>query len=85
MTGNITEDVVNLGVLQAVDVFGMRGAESVPAWNSSIQVCLRGAGTFWYLGALDAPRVPQVLPSAPNGLGYTCATVFNAGTVVLTP
>jgi hypothetical protein len=77
-------EVINLGVLQAVDVFGLRGAESVPRWNNGITVCLLGSGRFLYLDATTTPRVLEQLPSYLSG-GYTCATVHNAGTVILVP
>jgi hypothetical protein len=75
-------DAINLGVIQAVDVFGMSGSLSVPHWNSSITACLQGSGRFFYLDALTAPRVLSQLPAWTEGV-YTCATVYNAGTILL--
>jgi hypothetical protein len=75
-------DAINLGVIQAVDVFGMSGSLSVPRWNSSITACLQGSGRFFYLDALTAPRVLSQLPAWTEGI-YTCATVYNAGTILL--
>jgi hypothetical protein len=80
--GNL--DVINLGVIHAVDIFGMSGGLSVPNWNSSITACLQGTGRFFYLDALTAPRALSQLPATFEN-GYTCATVFHAGTVVLVP
>jgi hypothetical protein len=78
--GNL--DVINMGVIQAVDVFGMSGSLSVPHFNSSIKVCLQGSGRFMYLDATTAPRALSQLAAWSEG-DYTCATLFNAGTVVL--
>jgi len=78
------ETLVGAGVIHAVDVFGMAGTLSVPAFNSSVEVCLQGSGTLWFLSALDAPRSLQALPATATG-GYTCARIPHAGTVVLTP
>ncbi|MBN1201647.1 MAG: hypothetical protein JXJ20_07310, partial [Anaerolineae bacterium] len=79
------ENIVNLGVLQAVDVFGLlHDGTPEPFFNYSVTVCLQGVGRFVYLDATQSPRVPQWLPSEVVN-GYTCATIPNAGTVVLVP
>ncbi|MBN2304870.1 MAG: DUF11 domain-containing protein, partial [Anaerolineae bacterium] len=75
-------DVLNMGVIQAVDVFGMAGEYAVPNFSSSITVCLEGYGGFIYLDARTYPRAVTRLPTWASG-NYTCATVLNAGTVVL--
>jgi len=77
-------DVVALGVIQAVDVFGMAGSTGVSAFNNSVEVCLLGSGRFLYLNATQSPRPLSLLPSTSEG-GYTCASIPSAGTVVLVP
>lgn len=77
-------DVINAGVIQAVDVFGMAGGQSVPNWNSSIKLCLQGSGRLLFLDALTSPRALTALPTTSEG-GYTCATVYHAGTIALVP
>ncbi|MBN2303626.1 MAG: hypothetical protein JXQ72_04075, partial [Anaerolineae bacterium] len=77
-------DVINMGVIHAVDVFGMAGSTPVPNWMSSISVCLQGTGRMMLLDATTAPRALSLLSSWQSG-GYTCATLYNAGTVVLVP
>jgi len=76
------QSVLDMGVVQAVDVFGMSGSLAVPQWNSSVKVCLRGSGRFYFLDALTAPRTLQELPAQMEG-AYTCGRLYNAGTVVL--
>ncbi|HEX2964321.1 MAG TPA: metallophosphoesterase [Syntrophorhabdaceae bacterium] len=76
-------DVLNRGVIQAVDVFGMtHSGAGVSNFNSSVKVCLSGAGSVMYLNATTQPRALSELPTTQEG-GYTCALIPNAGTVVL--
>ncbi len=75
-------DVLAMDVVQAVDVFGMAGTQSVPQWNSGVKVCLRGSGRLFFLDALSAPRALQPLSAHTEG-EYTCGQLLNAGTVVL--
>ena len=78
-------DVLNQGVIQAVDVFGMtHSGAGMARFNSSVRVCLQGGGRLLYLDATTQPRALSELPATPDG-GYTCATILNAGTVVLVP
>jgi hypothetical protein len=77
--------VIDLGVLHAVDVFGLLpDNESQPDFNNSVQVCLQGSGHLVYLNALHAPRFAVVLTGATSSGGYTCANIPDAGTVILT-
>jgi uncharacterized protein YgiM (DUF1202 family)/subtilisin-like proprotein convertase family protein len=77
------QDVLNQGVLQAVDVFGLlHSGWSWSDFNSPVKICLQGSGTFLYLDALVAPRTVSTLPAALEG-GYTCAFIPDAGTAVL--
>jgi hypothetical protein len=77
------QDVINRGVVQAVDVFGLlTSGLPQPDFNASIKVCLQGSGGFLYLNALTAPRTVSALPVSLEG-GYSCAFIPDAGTVVL--
>jgi uncharacterized repeat protein (TIGR01451 family) len=76
--------VIQMGVIQAVDVFGMAGNTSVPAFTASVKVCLSGSGRLFYLNATTAPRQLSQLSATPE-LGYTCGLIPAAGTVVLVP
>lgn len=76
------EGVVALGVQQAVDIFS-------PAGQTYFQgggvFCLKGSGTLIWLAASHAPRVAEIIGSytVPEFAGYTCATLFEPGTLVL--
>jgi predicted outer membrane repeat protein len=75
--------LINAGTLQAVDVFGFSaGGVQVAAFNQPIRVCLQGAGRLFFRDATNAPRVTVPLAGTSEG-GYTCASIPNAGTVVL--
>lgn len=75
--------LIDRGVQQAVDVFGMLpGGTSVVPFNSPVRVCLQGEGDVIFLSAADQPRVPTQLTSVIEN-GYSCADVPNSGTVVL--
>ncbi len=70
-------------VSQAVDVFGLlHNGASQPHFNSPVQVCLQGSGTFLFLDATLSPRTVAQLPAWLEG-GYTCASIPNAGTALL--
>ena len=76
-------EVLNLGVLQAVDVFALRhDGTATASFTTGMTVCLQGQGTLLYLDATVAPRAIVPL-SAFSRDGYTCASVPNAGTVAL--
>lgn len=82
-SGNIgIESVLAMGVLQAVDVFTPYGDAE---FDTDVVVCLRGVGAMVFLDARGIPRSPQVLTAwqTPAFPGYTCATLYAAGTLVL--
>jgi len=77
------QSVLDMGVIQAVDVFGlMHNGSSQLSFNLPIKVCLQGSGILLYLDATISPRIVNQLPVSLEG-GYTCATVYNAGLAVL--
>jgi hypothetical protein len=77
--------LVNAGIIQAVDVFGFTAnGVQVADFNLPITVCLQGSGRMFYRDATNAPRA--TVPLAVNSTsGYTCASIPNAGTVILVP
>jgi hypothetical protein len=78
-------DVIALGVIHAVDVFGLRyDGEPEAHFNAAVKVCLLGTGRLFYLDATTSPRALSQLPVSSE-FGYTCGLIFNAGTVVLVP
>ncbi len=78
------QSVLDRGVIQAVDVFGLlANGQSVVAFNTPVQICLPGSGTFLFIDASKSPRSAIQLPTTKI-TDYTCANIPNAGTVVLT-
>lgn len=76
--------VINQGVVQAVDVFGMLpGGQWVTNFSASVEVCLQGSGSLVYLDARQSPRQPATLGGSSSD-GYTCVSISGPGTVVLT-
>lgn len=76
--------VLNQGVIQAVDVFGMLpGGQWVTNFSANVEVCLQGSGSLVYLDARQSPRQPATLGGSSSD-GYTCASISGPGTVVLT-
>lgn len=71
------QSVINLGVIQAVDLFNLTGDRT-----GGIRVCLEGSGGIIFLASEQAPRQPQRLESFTEG-DYTCTTLPGTGTVVL--
>jgi hypothetical protein len=78
-------DVIAMGVIQAVDVFGLKhDGTAEPHFNSAVKTCLQGTGRLFYLDATTTPRALSELPTTSE-FGYICGLIFNAGTVVLVP
>jgi uncharacterized protein YgiM (DUF1202 family) len=78
------QDVINLGISQAVDVFAILGSgATVTSFNNSITICLQGSGGLFFLDANQIPR-RLVQLTATNDGSYTCGSISTAGTVVLT-
>src|SRR5690606_24732599 len=81
--GNIgIQGVLDLGVQQAVDIFSPVGMNY---FHGGAVFCLRGSGTLIWLAAKNAPRVAEVIGSyrVDDFPGFTCATLFEPGTLVL--
>jgi hypothetical protein len=76
------QSVLDRGVIQAVDVFLPNGEGK---FNGDAVVCLRGSGAMVFLAASGIPRTPQDLIAwqTPAFPGYTCATLYQPGTLVL--
>ncbi len=76
-------NLINAGVWQAVDIFEYAaGGVQVTAFSHPLNICLHGTGQFYYRDATGQPRTTALLPGWQSG-EYTCATINNAGTVVL--
>lgn len=71
------EDVLNRGVIHAVDIFSLHGNTA----QGSL-ICLYGTGSLIFLDSANAPRVPQWMAVTIQGQ-YSCATIPNTGTLVM--
>ena len=76
------EGIVELGIMQAVDIFSPGGQTY---FEGGSVFCLRGEGTLIWLAASQSPRHAEVIGSysVPEFEGFTCATLFEPGTLVL--
>jgi hypothetical protein len=76
------EGLDRLGIIQAVDIFDPGGQRY---FNGGYVICLAGSGTLIWLDATNAPRRAEIIGSylIPEWAGYTCATLFTPGTLVL--
>lgn len=74
--------ILELGVQQAIDIFSPGG---LTYFNGGAVFCLRGQGSLIWLAASGVPRHPEIIGSytVPDFPGYTCATLFEPGTLVL--
>lgn len=84
--GAIPQNLINAGVIRAVDIFRLNGGQSIPTFPNYAQVCLLGVGRFMYMDANGVPRKQVEMPSTVQGTGnnaYTCAWIPNPGTVIL--
>lgn len=74
--------LLELGVQQAIDIFSPGG---MTYFNGGAVFCLRGQGTLIWLAASGVPRHPEIIGSytVPEFSGFTCATLFEPGTLVL--
>lgn len=78
------QDVINLGISQAVDVFAiLTNGTNVTAFNNAIKICLQGSGSLFFLDANQSPRPLQQVTGVSDG-GYTCGSISTAGTLMLT-
>jgi large repetitive protein len=70
------------GILQAIDIFSPAG---LTRFEGGGVFCLRGQGTLIWLAASRAPRRAEIIGSysVPDFPGFTCATLFEPGTLVL--
>ncbi len=76
------EGILRLGVIQAIDIFSPPGMNY---FTGGAVFCLKGEGTLIWLAASGIPRHAEIIGSytVPEFPGYTCATLFEPGTLVL--
>lgn len=76
------QGILDLGIRQAIDIFSPNGLTYF--YNGAV-FCLRGEGSLIWLAASGVPRHAEIIGSytVPEFPGYTCATLFEPGTLVL--
>ena len=74
--------ILDLDVEQAVDIFSPPG---MSYFDGGAVFCLRGSGTLIWLAASGRPRHAEIIGSytVPEFPGFTCATLFEPGTLIL--
>lgn len=74
--------IVELGVQTAVDIFSPPGRN---VFEGGAVFCLRGEGTLIWIAASGQPRHAEIIGSytVPEFAGFTCATLFEPGTLVV--
>jgi hypothetical protein len=80
--GTVPQELINNGVILAVDVFQLSGRQVNNHFGGHVPVCLSGAGRLIFLDATTSPRAMIELEPFGEG-GMTCGWVPNAGTLVL--
>ncbi|MFN8531383.1 MAG: choice-of-anchor Q domain-containing protein [Anaerolineae bacterium] len=76
--------LLDLGVIQAVDIFSPPPS-SLTYFNGGAVFCVRGEGTLIWLAASESPRHAAIIGSyrVEDFPGFTCATLFEPGTLIL--
>lgn len=81
--GAVPAELINLGVIFAVDVYRLEGGRSIVEFPDYGQICLRGNGRMFYMDARNAPRYPIEMPTQRVD-AMTCAWIPAPGTLILT-
>ncbi len=81
--GAVPQNLIDLGVIYAVDVYRLQGGQSIVEFPNYARVCLTGQGRLFYLDARTSPRVQVELTTETEG-NLTCGWIPAAGTLVLT-
>ncbi|MCL4254935.1 MAG: hypothetical protein KJ043_14320 [Anaerolineae bacterium] len=81
--GAVPQNLIDLGVIFAVDVYRLQGGQSITEFPNYTRVCLAGQGRLFYLDARISPRALSELTTETDG-AFTCGWIPAAGTLVLT-
>ena len=81
--GAVPQNLIDLGVIFAVDVYRLQGGRSITDFGGYSRICLAGQGRLFYLDARTSPRVQVELATETDG-NFTCGWIPAAGTLVLT-
>jgi hypothetical protein len=80
--GTVPQELIDHGVIVAVDVFHLSGRQETNDFGGHVPVCLQGEGRLIFLDATTSPRALIELETFNEG-AYTCGWIPNAGTLVL--
>lgn len=74
--------LTEFGIRQAIDIFSPPG---MTYFDGGGVFCLRDVGTLIWLAASQSPRHAEIIGSytVPEFPGFTCATLFEPGTLIL--
>jgi hypothetical protein len=81
--GAIPANLIELGVILAVDVYRLEGGMSINTFPDYARICLAGEGRLFYMDARQAPRVSIELTAEIEG-SLTCGWIPAPGTLILT-
>ncbi len=82
-SGAVPADLIQLGVILAVDVYRLEGGATINTFPDYARICLQGSGRYFYMDGRNAPRVAIEMPTESLD-GLTCAWIPAPGTVILT-
>ncbi|MCL4253081.1 MAG: hypothetical protein KJ043_04805 [Anaerolineae bacterium] len=82
-SGAIPAQLINLGVILAVDVYRLQGGMSINTFPDYARVCLAGQGRLFYLDGRTSPRTQVELATETSG-NLTCGWIPAPGTLILT-
>jgi hypothetical protein len=80
--GTIPQELIENGVILAVDIFQLSGQQEDNEFGVHVPVCLLGSGRLIFLDATTSPRTMVELETFTQD-GMTCGWIPNAGTLVL--
>jgi len=82
-SGAVPQNLVDLGVQLAVDVYRLQGGQSVREFPDYTRICLSGAGRMFFMDNRDTPRVAIEMATEQTDT-MTCVWIPAPGTIVLT-
>ena len=82
-SGAVPANLIQQGVILAVDVYRLQGGMSVNTFPDYARICLSGSGRYFYMDGRNAPRYAIEMPTEAVD-GMTCAWIPAPGTVILT-
>ena len=82
-SGAVPQNLVDLGVQLAVDVYRLQGGQSVRDFPDYTRICLSGAGRMFFMDNRDTPRLAIEMTTEQLD-NMTCVWIPAPGTIILT-